>query len=400
MGRSLALGLHLLLAHRRAAPALPPPRQARGKGRLVWIHVARGHSAKTVVDLLRDREPGLRLLATSDDGAPQPVDADDAERLPADRIGDVRAFLDHWQPDAGLILGHALPATLICEAHDRRVPLMLADLPLTPADMPFWRKGMTGSLLARFDRILARDSETVQALRSLGGQALAVELGGRIDEAAEPLECVEAEREEFSRMLRGRPVWFAAACPPEEEEIVIAAHMHAMQYAHRLLLILAPADVARAPGLAQTLGERGLIVAERAVDGEPQPDVQVLVTDGPTELGLWYRLAPMTFMGGSISGNAPQRDPLEAAVLGSAIVIGPNSGPHSDKIARLSEARAVRSVSGAGDLAGAVEDLIAPDRAAALAHNAWNVTTGGAEAAERVSDALLGLLAQKPQGAR
>lgn len=400
MVRSLALGLHLLLAHRRAAPALPPPRPARGAGRLVWIHVARGHNAKAVVDLLRDREPGLRLLVTSEDSAPAPEDADDTDLLPADRIADVRAFLDHWKPDAGLILGRALPATLICEAHDRQVPLLMADLSLAAADLAFWRKGMTGSLLARFGRILARDSETVQALNALGRQALAVELGGRIDEAAEPLECVEAEREDFSRMLRGRPVWFAAACPPEEEEIVIAAHLHAMQYAHRLLLILAPADAARAPGLARMLGERGLIVAERSQDGEPQPDVQVLVTDGPTELGLWYRLAPMTYMAGSMSGSAPQRDPLEAAVLGSAIVIGPKCGPHSDQIARLTEARAVRAVSGASDLAGAVEDLIAPDRAAALAHNAWNVTTGGAEAAERVTEALLGLLPPLPQGDR
>ena len=48
--------------------------------------------------------------------------------------------------------------------------------------------------------------------------------------------------------------------------------------------------------------QQGWNVALRAADQEPEPEVEVLIADSPAELGLWYRLAPITFLGGSLSG--------------------------------------------------------------------------------------------------
>ena len=52
----------------------------------------------------------------------------------------------------------------------------------------------------------------------------------------------------------------------------------------------------------------------------------------------------------------------------------------------------------ADSLADALADLIAPDRVAALAHNAWAVTSGGAGVAEAVARTLLAQL-DKSSGA-
>lgn len=394
MGRSLALGLYLLLAKRGEA-GQAASRPARNSGKLLWINLSEGQGARAVIDSLRDHDPNLTILLTSNETDLQGTEADHVERQPQDRSADVAAFLDHWRPDAGLFIGNALPAILITEAHAREIPLFLADIAIAAGELPFWRKGLVGSLVGRFNRILARDAASVQSLRALGGQSLAVELGGRIEETVEPLGCTEAEREEMAQMLHARPVWFAAACPEAEEETVIYAHQHAMQYAHRLLLILSPEDMARGPALASELTDKGLIVAERSRDGEPSPDVQVFITEGTTELGLWYRLAPLTFLGGSLAGVPSMRSPLEPAVLGSAIVVGPRSAVHGDIVHRLAESRALRTVGTPDELATAVSELIAPDRAAALAHNAWAMTTGGAEAAEKLVDIILAVMAQE-----
>lgn len=111
-----------------------------------------------------------------------------------------------------------------------------------------------------------------------------------------------------------------------------------------------------------------------------------------SELGLWYRLAPVTFMGGTLVPGGSGRNPFEPAALGSAILHGPHPGPYPEAYALLAEARAARLVAGPDALAEAVTELIAPDRAALLAHNAWAASSGGAEVTDRVAGAVLAAL--------
>jgi 3-deoxy-D-manno-octulosonic-acid transferase len=141
----------------------------------------------------------------------------------------------------------------------------------------------------------------------------------------------------------------------------------------------------RADGLALSLEQaEGWRVARRSAEEEPDTEVEVYIADAPAEMGLWYRLAPVTFLGGSLYGGGSRRDPFEAAALGSAILHGPQGGPWAPALARLAEARASRPVAGPGDLADGLTDLLSPDRAARLAQGAWAVATAGAEVTDRI----------------
>ena len=97
-------------------------------------------------------------------------------------------------------------------------------------------------------------------------------------------------------------------------------------------------------------------------------------------------------MGGTLTEGGTGRNPFEPAALGSAILHGPHPGPYPAAYARLSAAVAARKVMNAGQLADAVADLIAPDKAATLAHNAWAISSGGAEVAEHVVEVILDVL--------
>ena len=388
MARSLALGLYLLLAERGAGQAADRP--TRPDGPLLWLHAGQGSREDGVRQLARlfaGARPDLRLLVTGEGGEmPEGLLAD---LLPEEKLPAVRGFLDHWRPDGALFIGASLPAALIAETHARGIPLLMADATLGETAVPFWRRGLAGSILARFERIMATDAESVSALRRLGGQSLNVELAGRIEQTFDPLAANEAEREDIADRLRARPVWLAVNCPEAEERAVIEAHIHALSHAHRLLLILAPDGADRADALAGLLAAEGLIAARRSHDEEIEPEVQVLITDGPTELGLWYRLSPVTYMGGTLSGQDAGRSPFEPAALGSAILHGPQTGLHAEAYQRLGEARAARALADPQDLCAAVADLIAPDKAAQLAHNAWAASSGGADVAERLVQVVL-----------
>ena len=169
---------------------------------------------------------------------------------------------------------------------------------------------------------------------------------------------------------------------------VIEAHARALQMAHRLLLILVPQEVASAPALAEKLeADRDWAVALRRTEQDPEAETEVLIADA-SEYGLWYRLAPVTFLGGSLEGEGCRRNPMEPAALGSAIVYGPRPGAYGAAFGRLGAARAARMVASGGDLAEALSDLLSPDRAARQASAAWAVASDGTEATSQVLDLL------------
>jgi 3-deoxy-D-manno-octulosonic-acid transferase len=207
------------------------------------------------------------------------------------------------------------------------------------------------------------------------------------------LPCIEAERAALAVQMASRPVWLAIGLPAVEEAAVIAAHRAALSYAHRLLLIIAPEDCTRSAALAAQMEEaEDWVVARRSLDGEPGPDVEVYLADTVGEDGLWYRLAPITFLGGSLAGTGCNNNPLEPAALGSAILYGPRAGQHGVAFGRLGAARAARAIGSAADLAEALAELLSPDRAARLAQAAWTVTSDGAEATDQAMQVIRRLM--------
>lgn len=394
MKRSLALGLYLLSARRGAGVgAVQPERPA---GRLVWLRGSE-HSQATVMQLARqlgEEHSDIHVLVTPRTGAGAGLATD----APAETLTAAQAFLEHWRPDVLVLIGDELPAALVASCDDRGIAVIWADVRYRGGGRlsELIRGQVTRGLVQSLSAILTRDADSAQALRRLAGPQVPVQVSGPIEETLDPLPCQEADRAALVELLGTRPVWLAAACPPAEEDAVIAAHAHALRLAHRMLLILVPTEAERAPALAERMEREGWTVALRARDDEPDPEVEVLVTEGQTDMGLWYRLAPVCFMGGTLMAGGMSRNPYEAAALGSAILHGPNPEPYPAAYDRLAEARAARRVAGPAALREAVGDLIAPDRAAVLAHNAWSSSSGGAEVCGRVIREILALIPDRP----
>ncbi|MCP4248150.1 MAG: hypothetical protein GY778_13985 [bacterium] len=113
------------------------------------------------------------------------------------------------------------------------------------------------------------------------------------------------------------------------------------------------------------------------------------------ELGLWYRLSPISFVGGSLE-PVGGHNPFEPAALGSAILHGPYVLNFVDIFQRLAEAKASRLVTAPDTLAEAVNDLLNPDRAAEMAHAAWEVCSAGADVTDKALDMLFDHLDRQP----
>jgi 3-deoxy-D-manno-octulosonic-acid transferase len=405
MSYSLGLTLYNLRAPGVAEP--PPLRAARPRGPLVWLH-APGPDAQRPLLALAQRlmagGSGPSVLLTAPSPATDPVPRGLlTDQPPPDTPAEARAFLDHWQPGTGVLAEGELRPALIHAAHDRGIPLIIVEgrEPHVMRGREGWWPGLVRGLLADVRQVLAVDEPAARAFRRAGAAPSRVAAAGRMELPSAALPCTEAERAALARALASRPVWLAAGLPAPEEAIVIAAHRALLRLSHRLLLIVVPEDPDRAGPLAERLEQvEGWAVARRSADEEPDGETQVYVADNAAEYGLWYRLAPITYLGGSLSAPGCRISPLAPAALGSALVHGPRSGAWGALIGRLAAAQAAALVGSAADLAETVAELLAPDRAARLAQAAWTVTSEGAETTERVVALLADHLAAAGHQAR
>lgn len=392
-----SLGLTLYNLANRAATASTVGRPPRPAGPLVWLHAPGPDSAAQMAGLgaKLEEDHSLNILLTSPVAPSTRHSGIIWQPIPEDNTAESRAMLDHWKPDAIAFAEGELRPALLHEAHERRIPVALVDArsPTILRGREGWWPGLQRGLLGSFSAILAVDQTAARALRRAGADPKMVEVTGRMEYPSAVLRCAEAERSTLAALLHTRPVWFAAGLPEAEENAVIAAHRSALKLAHRLLLILSPQDAARSPALAARMEQdEGWTIACRTQDEEPEPDVQVYITEPDTEFGLWYRLAPITYIGGGLTSAGISRDPMEAAALGSAIIHGPRGGRFGAALGRLAAASATCLVADVNDLATTLGELLSPDRVARLAQMAWVIESDGAEATDHTVATIARLL--------
>lgn len=357
-----------------------------GEGPLMAFYASSDfqHATEHIRDVLGDQQPDLRFFDMNLAGGPNPS---------TDRSACRHAFMRET-PFALLLLGSDLPPALITTAADMGIPIIAADMRLESGDARLnLRAAMRKELLVNLTMFLVSDAQQQANLRKLGVEANRIRITGPFSKTYEPLAYNEAERSAIAEMFQGRHSWFAVCVPPSEEEVVLAAHHAALRQSHLALLILLPSDPSRIDALVKRIEESGLAVARRDLDEEPIEEVQVFIVDSISELGLYYRLAPVSFMGGTLSGDDEKsRHPFEPAALGSAIVHGPEIGRFSDAWQQLMDAKASRSLTTVDEIVSSAIELSQPEIVAGLANAAWNVSTRGAAVSIEVSETVLSYL--------
>jgi 3-deoxy-D-manno-octulosonic-acid transferase len=389
------------LPERRGQGAARPP------GRLIWCHAASNGETLSLLPLLEAlarQDPALSFLVTTGtvtsarllDQRLSPALAPRTQHrfLPLDVPRWVARFLDGWRPDLAVIVESELWPNMLAAADKRGVPLALVNARMSARSARgwAWAKGFARALLGRFALILAQTEADAARFSALAGRE--VPCWGNLKYAAPPLPADAAELARLSAAWAGRPIWLAASTHPGEDEIILGAHRLLAPAHPGLLTVIVPRHPPRGPDIAALAGD--LPVARRGAGQEAGPGVAVYVADTLGELGLFYRLARVALIGGSLVPHGGQ-NPLEAARLGCPILIGPHHFNFSEIIKRLRDAGALCETpdgpEAAASLARNLEALLADKTAAqAMAHAAARLAQGQADLPGRIATALLPLI--------
>ncbi len=364
-------------------PSLPRP-----QGPLVWLHaVGLGEvlALRGLVIALARQAPSAEFLITSTTrGSAEVLGANLPPRtrhqfLPLDAPGYLARFLDHWRPALSIWAEQDLWPGAVAATDARGIALALVNARMNAeayARRRRWR-GLYRDLLSRFRLVTAQDEATARHLGSLG--APGVRVTGSLKAAAPVLSADPAALASARAALVGlRPVLLASSHP--EDEFVVLSAFRALQ--PRPPLIIAPRDPARGAEVAARAAEHGLTATRRSAGEGPTADVWVADTFG--EMGIWYRICPVTILGGTF-GPTEGHNPWEPAALGSAILHGPRTANFAADFTALHQAGAALCVS--ADSLGAA---VSQDHSAMVAR-ASALSEAAQDALDPLAEELLAL---------
>jgi 3-deoxy-D-manno-octulosonic-acid transferase len=286
-----------------------------------------------------------------------------AEKLPAgavhrfaplDHPWVLRRFFAQWQPDVALWIESELWPNMVrmCPC-----PLFLVNARLSERSFRRWRfaQGLLAGMLTRFIAIFPQ-SEPDAARFAAFVSADMLHTLGNLKYDAPPLECDEAELAALRHAIGARPVWLAASTHEGEEAIIAEAHRLLAQEFPDILTLIVPRHAPRGEAIAAMLRSFGA-VAQRSKNESPHPESSFYLADTMGELGLFYRLSGIAFLGGSLVPHGGQ-NLLEAARLDCALLSGTHTHNFAAIAAALEAAQALTRVTDAGTLAQAVAAIL------------------------------------------
>jgi 3-deoxy-D-manno-octulosonic-acid transferase len=341
----------------------------RPAGPLVWIHGASvGEVLAAAALIKRLRALNLRILLTSGTVTSATIVA---KRFPADVIHQyvpydspryVARFLDHWRPSLALFIESDLWPNLILSSAARRLPMVLINGRMSQRSFPRWQRvqGTISALLEKFDICLAQSQTDADRFKALGSHNVIVTGNLKLDVPAPPADANKLDM--LMSMTRGRPVVVAASTHPGEEEILTETHRTLAGFFPGLLTVIVPRHPDRGEAIARMIEVRGLHPSLRSREELPTATTDIYVADTMGELGLFYRLAPIVFMGGSLVEHGGQ-NPIEAIKLGASVVHGPHVFNFTDVYEALDSAGGARRAETPEALVKQLGQMLADPRA-------------------------------------
>ncbi|CAK0759035.1 3-deoxy-D-manno-octulosonic acid transferase [Azospirillaceae bacterium] len=398
MARRRAAGKEDPIRHneRRGFPSCPRP-----PGAVIWLHGASIGESLSILALLQqflNLCPDAHALITTGTITSAQILAHRLppqafhQYIPIDRPGYVRRFLNHWRPNLALWIESELWPNLLWEAQQQNIPAALINARMSPDSFRRWNRAprFIRNLLSTFQLCLAQTQGDAERLTALG--APEVRCVGNLKFSADPPPVDPDALTTLQHACENRPCWLLASSHPGEDEIALSIHETLATSTPDLLTIIAPRHPHRGAAIAAMAKNRQLSVARRSTGDAIASEHAVYVADTIGEMGLWYRLAPVVWIGGSMAAHGGQ-NPIEPAQLGCAVVYGPHMHNFSAITAELEAANAALPVSTIDQLTNAVGELLHdPAKRTALGVAAQTATARGRDAAARVLEALKPLM--------
>lgn len=336
----------------------------RPDGPLMWMHAASVGETVAVIPLM-ERIAGLGINIVLTTGTVTSADVA-AERLagrvihqyvPLDMKPAVNNFLNYWRPDVAVMAESEIWPVTILELGARRVPQVLVNGRMSDRSFVKWQKRayLAEAIFENLSHVAAQSEADGERFLALGARPVTVtgNLKGDTQPPPADLRAVAA----VEAQIGPRRTWAAVSTHAGEEAAAARVHTILKPRHPGLLTIIVPRHPERGAALAEEFKALGLKVVRRSENGRIRPDTDIFLGDTIGEMGFYLRLTEIAFVGRSLTAEGGQ-NPLEPAMLGTAVLAGLNVQNFRESYQRLIANGAAKLVKDRDMLAGAVNFLL------------------------------------------
>ena len=306
------------------------PIKERPEGKLFWLHgasVGESVSMLPLINKILETYPDAHVMVTT--GTVTSADVMQKrlpERafhqfIPIDNPVFTNRFVKHWHPDVALWFESEFWPAVLSSIKRRNIPLILINGRISNKTFKRWQQFdfVCKELLSCFSLCLGQSEEDAYSLRVLGAPETVCL--GNLKYAGLPLPIDEKSREDMLKQIGKRPFWLASSTHEDEEVRLAKLHKRLKEKFPDLLWIIAPRHPNRGEQIVEDIQKFGLSAALRSKQEKITPETDVYVANTIGEMALWYDLAKIVFIGGSLIPHGGQNF-IEPSCVREAAIVG------------------------------------------------------------------------------
>lgn len=315
------------------------PTVARPNGPLIWIHAAsigESTSALTYIKHLKKNQKNLNVLLTTITVTSAKILETKLKNFEgcihqfvvADNPSWVKKFLDYWCPNQAIFLESEIWPNTVSELHQRKIPIFLLNARLSPRSFQRWSyfAKSFSSILKKFTGILAQSDLDFQRYKKFSSDNVF-----KIDNLKyvnDLLPCNDELLKQLKKFCANKKVFVAASTHFGEEEEILKSHLQ-LKKIFPLITIIIPRHLNRIREICSLFEKykiqfllRSEMNSEKFSESK---NFDVILIDTFGEVGTCFRVADVTFVGGSLV-HVGGHNIYEPATFGKPVLHGPHMG--------------------------------------------------------------------------
>ncbi len=247
---------------------------------------------------------------------------------PVDNYYVLNSFLDYWKPQMALFSELDIWPLRTNKVKERKIPLLLINARMN-AKKKISRRRL-GNLftepLKEFDHIFLQDQSSKSHFIDFGVSEDKITVNGPLKLAGTIFPDTGVIEERLKILFKDKLIWVAASLHDSEENEILQAYKIAKSHLPNLVLIMIPRSVELSINTMKKASRFSKSVIARSNDSDlPKEDTEIVVINRVGELGLWYKLAFISFIGNSFNFKEIKegKNPFEALQASSIVIHGP-----------------------------------------------------------------------------
>ena len=331
----------------------------RPSGKLIWFHAASVGETLSVIPLIEkllkeDHQVNILITSTTMTSAQifekKPFCRVIHQMAPHDTFFVSKRFLTYWKPDLAIRVESEIWPRILLELKKNKIPNFLLNARFSKRTISKIKQQAKSSafLLSLFDRIHVQENSTKEILSQLGVEIRKISVTGSLKDSRNKLTVDKNDLKKFKKVIGSQKVWVAASTHPGEDEVILKAHKKIGG-----ILLIAPRHIDRAKQIVRLSSSLGFKTQLRSEESDIKAETAVYIADTMGEMGLWYSLTSVAFIGGSLVEKGGH-NPIEAAQFNTYILHGPNTYNALERYEQLRQAGICCLVQDASELVKAI----------------------------------------------